>query len=152
MFATQSQNSSAKLAMWVDEFFQNDIESKNQTNFDWNQLDEYLYTSHEAFAFYNVAFYFRMFKITVDRLIDTGVMKYLAENYYTKKLKFEKFESGPEVLAVGDLAFGFNIWLGCCGFSVVIFAIEIIIKKCFAKIGRRNSKFSKICPLKELQK
>ena len=136
IFDTKSEDASAKIALCVDEFFQNDFENKTKKNLNWKQLDDVLYTSHEAFTFFHTSFYFRMFKKTIDRLIDTGVMKFLAENYYTRKYKFERIESGPSVLRIEDLAFGFNVWLGFCCISVPVFAIEVLISKLNQKVRK----------------
>lgn len=144
MLKTQSQNSSAKLALCVDQFFKNYYENATGMSINWNQLDEILYTSHESFVFFQLSFFFRMFKKIIDRLIDTGVMKYLAENYYTKELKFLKFKSEPKVLSVDDLAFGFNIWLWVCCVSVSAFIAELIVSKWKS---RKKLKYAKVHPI-----
>lgn len=94
----------------------------------WNKLDTVLFTSQDVFYFYGAAYHTRMFIQIIDNLIPTGVMKYLIEEHYTRKWKFAKVEKGPKVLAVDDLAFGFNIWLGSCLVSTLGFIIEIFIK------------------------
>lgn len=104
------------------------MNSSRQT-FNWHQLDDILYTSHEAFVFAQLAFYFRMFKKIVDKLIDTGIMKHYSENYYTKKVRLETLKSAPKVLCVNDLTFGFNIWLGFCCLSTIVFVAEIMAKR-----------------------
>ena len=84
MFLTQSQNSSAKIALCVDEFLQNFIESKMKHNLAWNQLENaIMYTSHDAFTFHSFLFNFRMIYNAINNLIPTGIMKHLIENYYT---------------------------------------------------------------------
>lgn len=138
LFDTQSQNESAKIALCVDEFFVNHHANTSRKSYDWHQLDDILYTSHEAFVFVQTAFYFRMFKKIIDPLIDTGIMKHLSENYYTKKLKFETFQSLPKVLCVNDLTFGFNIWFGSCCFSIIIFVAEFGSKMMKNRFERRN--------------
>ena len=79
-----------------------------------------------------------MFKKIVDMLIDSGVMRYYTENYYTKKIVLETFQSSPEVLLVNDLSFGFNIWLGFCCLSVVIFVVEIMMKIVESRFKSKN--------------
>ena len=140
---------SAKLALCVDEFNLNFIESEIKRNNDWNQLDNsVLYTHQEVFMFWSHSYYFRMYKILVDSLIPTGIMKYLVDTYYTKKLQFETFEEGPRVLSVDDLLFGFNIWLGCCLFSFLTYLAE----KLFQFISQpRKVQFYKVHPI-EIQK
>ena len=129
IFDTQSQNASAKIALCVDEFFINHHSNSTRQSYNWHQLNDLLYTSHEAFVFLQIAFYFRMFKKIVDMLIDTGIMKHYSDNYFTNKLRFETTQSAPKVLCVNDLTFGFNIWLGFCCFSVLVFVAEMMAKK-----------------------
>jgi len=129
IFDTQSQNASAKIALCVDEFFINHHANSSRQTFNWHQLDDILYTSHDAFVFVQAAFYYRMFKKIVDMLIDTGIMKHYTENYFTKKVRLETLQSAPKVLCVNDLTFGFNIWLGFCCLSAIVFVAEIMTKK-----------------------
>ncbi|KAL7050120.1 hypothetical protein ACKWTF_003962 [Chironomus riparius] len=149
-FLTQSQNSSAKMGLCVDEYFKNFVEFGEQRNDDWNQLEDVvLYTTYETFMFHNFAFYYRMFKNVIDNLIPTGVMKHLIENYYTKKWKFEKLEDEPKVLSLDDLIFGFNIWLGCCLITIIVFFAEQI-GRIKSRVNRNNLEelnYLKIHPL-----
>jgi len=154
-FLTQSQNSSAKMALCVDEYFKNFIEFRTHKNHDWNQLEDVvLYTTYETFMFHNFAFYFRMFKNVIDNLIPTEIMSHLIETHYTRKWKFEKFEDEPKVLSLDDLVFGFNIWLGCCLITFVVFIAEQIkrikSKMCSGiKDNMENVTFPKIYPSKD---
>ena len=86
-----------------------------------------------------------MLKNVIDNLIPTGVMKYLVENFYTKKRRFEKFVAGPEVLTFNDLQFGFNIWFGSILLALLAFCCES-----FARLKRRTRKVNhaKLQPLK----
>jgi len=146
VFLTQSQNSSAKMALCVDEFSCNFIEFGEKRNHDWNQLEDVvLYTTYEVFMFHNFAFYFRMLKNVIDNLIPTGIMNHLIETHYTRKWKFEKFEDGPKVLSLDDLIFGFNIWLGCCLISFISFILEQVLR--IFKKQPRVIKFAKVHPL-----
>lgn len=131
VFSSQSQNESAKLALCVDEFFLNHVETDTKTQYYWNKItNSVLYTSYEVFVFWNYAFYFRMLRHVINELIPSGIMKYLVEKHYTKKWKFEKLEDGPSILTVNNLSFGFNIWLGCCLISICAFIIEKSLKLC----------------------
>ena len=128
LLKTQSRNSEAKLALCADDFLINFYEQKLKKKFDWNVLNDKIYVSHEVFGFKQDAFYYSMFRKVINNLIDTGVMKYLSENYYSAKPKFLKVRVGPKVLRVGDLSFGFNIWLGFCILSFIAFIFEQIYK------------------------
>lgn len=113
---TQSKNSSAKIALAVDQFYINFVDSfVERKTTEWNRLeDTVLYTSHDVFIFIGNVFYTQMFLKIIKSLIPTGIMSYLIENFYTKKIKFAKVEDEPKVLGLDDLGFGFNIWLGFC--------------------------------------
>lgn len=117
--------------------FLNYYETFYGNSYDWHKV---LQTGdmHECFGFHENSFFFQMFKKLIDRLIDTGVMQYLNENFYRRKLKFRKVETEPAILTVQDLAFGFNIWLGSCLVSFLSFLVENIrrLKKKWKKIRR----------------
>jgi len=96
-----------------------------QQNLRWNQLENtILYTSHDVFGFHSHSFYLWMMKNIIDKMIPSGIMSYLIENYFTKKSKFSQFNAGPKVLNIKDFQVCFNIWIGCCAFSVLVFLIE----------------------------
>ena len=135
----------------MDELFQNDLERARSKNYIWNQLTEPLYTSHETVGLYQNSFAFRMFKNTIDRLIDTGVMGYLSNEHYTRKRTYYKVKDGPKVLGLDDVGFGFNIWFGFCCLSTLMFVIEIVFCKIQLQFNKRKSskvlKFAKIYPM-----
>jgi hypothetical protein len=122
---TQSQNSSAKIALCVDELFQNHIESITQQNLGWYQLENtVMYTAHDVFAFHGQSIYLKMMTKLIDRMISAGIMNYLIENHYTKKSKFGQFNIAPKTLNLTDFQVCFNIWMGCCALSILVFIIE----------------------------
>ena len=149
LFLTQSQNASAKLALCVDEFYLIFMENFTQKHYGWNQLKDFtLFTTQEVFVFRNQDFYYPMFKNLINRLIPSGIIKYLIENFHTKKIKFVKDGDEPKVLSLDDLMFGFNIWLGCCVISLLTFIIEQTVK--YRKKKRpMKFKFAKIHPSSE---
>ncbi|CAG9801201.1 unnamed protein product [Chironomus riparius] len=141
----QSQNSSAKIALVVDEFFTmfSSVKFQNMTQ-NWNQLkDTVVYSFHDSFVFIGNTFYVRMLDKIIDRFIPTGIMNHLIENYYIKKLKFETIQMKPEILSLDDLAFGFNIWLCACLVSVFGFIVE----KVSAMKSRQMKSFAKVHPI-----
>jgi hypothetical protein len=128
----------------VDEFFENQIEFMTLSNHDWYQLGKIDYgPTFEAFLFRNYSFYFNMLKNIIDNLIPTGIMKYLVENFYTKKRRFEKPAVGPQVLTINDLLFGFKIWIGS-----FLLALLAFIGENFARLKKkyRKVKFAKVHP------
>ncbi|KAL7011826.1 hypothetical protein ACKWTF_014475 [Chironomus riparius] len=74
------------------------------------------------------SFMYRTFKDVMERLIPAGIPQHLYE--YQELKMFKKYEpenhKNPKVLTVNDLLFGFVLWIGACGMSVVGFMIEII--------------------------
>ncbi|KAL7051757.1 hypothetical protein ACKWTF_004600 [Chironomus riparius] len=127
-YLEQSQNSSAKMALIVDEFATRLTDSKFniRTNY-WTKLEDHVvFSFHDAFFFVDSCFYFRMFDRIIDDLIPTGIMNHLIENYYTKPWGYDQPEVEPKILTVEDLAFGFNIWLLFCLISFIGFIAEHI--------------------------
>lgn len=147
-YHTQSSNSSAKIALCIDEFYHNYQEFIFQNNFGWNQLqDTVLFTTYDSFLFIDNSFYYQMLKKVINDLIPTGIMNHLIENHYTKKINFAKVENQPQVLNVDELLFGFKIWLASCLTSVIAFIGESLMM-CF-KSKYRTLKFAKVHPSNE---
>ena len=127
LFATQSQNASAKLALVIDEINLQALNQFTNTNPDWNQIDYgNMFKSQQVFAFHNHAFYFRMLKKTIDDMIDTGQMENLIKNSCSNSENNRDRYDGPKVLAMSDLEFGFYIWIGCCCVSIFGFVLEFL--------------------------
>ena len=142
---TQSQNESAKLALTVDEFYVNHINFRLKSTIEWNKLeDTILFTSQDAFCFYGTAYYTRMLLKIIGDLIPTGIMNHLIEEQYTKKWKFGKVGKEPQVLKMVDLAFGFNIWLGCCLLSLIGHVAEHLVR---FLTKPKKLKFAKVHPI-----
>ncbi|CAG9801205.1 unnamed protein product [Chironomus riparius] len=125
-YLLQSQNSSAKMALIVDELFTMFLSIKNDIKtLNWYKLDNIVvYTFHDAFVFMDNAFYFRMYNKIINDFIPTGIMNHLITNFYIRKFDYEKIIEDPKVLNLADLAFGFNIWLCACLVSVFGFIAE----------------------------
>lgn len=133
------------MALCVDEYFLNFVGSHFKKNHDWNRLDEtVLYTTHDAFMFWNFAFHFRMLHNVINNLIPTGIMKLLVEQYYTKSSEFPKLENNTKVLSLDDLMFGFKIWFVCCLVSLIAYIGERIYSWYKAP---KKVRFEKIEPL-----
>ena len=111
IFLTQSQNSSAKIALIIDDFKLQEMKRLAGEDQHWFQIEyDTQFTTHQVVAFHDYAFYFRMLKKTVDTMIDTGFMENLMGKYYPKTQSSKDPESGPKVLSMTDLEFGFRIW------------------------------------------
>jgi hypothetical protein len=124
-FYTQSQNSSANMALCVDDYLKNSQEFLSRENIGWNQIqDTVLYTTYDAFLFLDNAYYFPMLVNLINNLIPTGIMNHLIDVFYTKRWKFLKTEKEPKVLNFDDLQFGFKIWFGSCLIAFLTFLLE----------------------------
>lgn len=147
-YITQSQNASAKLALTVDQFYTNYVNSKFiKKNHDWNKIDKVFLTSHDVFHFYGSSYYTRMLIKIIDDLIPTGVMDYLIEKYYTKKWKFGKIGKEPNILSLESLAFGFNIWISSCLICVLVFVAELVVKFITKSKKPKKIKYAKVNPI-----
>lgn len=64
----------------------------------------------------------------LERILPAGIPKYLLD--YHMWMLFKKYEgfidNSPKVLTINDLCFGFVLWLGACGLSIVAFMLEIV--------------------------
>ncbi|KAL7025525.1 hypothetical protein ACKWTF_013513 [Chironomus riparius] len=143
-YKTQSQNSSAKMCLIIEELLQDELDAYVHPK--WNKIElENIFISHQALIFHQHSFYFRMMFKTVNSLIDTGIMKHLTDNYLKQK-KFIVLEEIPKSLSLNDLSFGFNIWLGFCGMSLILFFVETMKKLKKEKVPRLF-KFAKVHPI-----
>lgn len=130
-FLTQSKNSSAKMALVVDEFSSRNYDvAMNRKSKNWDMLPNFVISSsNDAFRFLENSFYFRMFDKLIHDFIPTGIMNHLVEKHFIKSWKYEKIEYEPYILSIEDLAFGFNIWLCFCLISIIAFIAEHIYAK-----------------------
>ncbi|KAL7025526.1 hypothetical protein ACKWTF_013514 [Chironomus riparius] len=141
-----SQNSFAKMCLIIEDLLQDELDAYVHPK--WNKIElENIFISHQAFIFHQHSFYFRMMFKTVNSLIDTGIMKHLTDNYLRQK-KFIVLEEIPMSLKLNDLSYGFNIWLGFCGMSLIIFFVETMKKVKKDKVPI-VLKFAKVHPLKD---
>jgi hypothetical protein len=65
----------------------------------------------------------------MQRLIPMGIAQYMLEfhTWMHFRTDINKPSNEPNVLTIDDLDFGFQIWLGTCGISVIAFIVEIFI-------------------------
>lgn len=135
------------MCLIIEDIIQNELDEK--VNPKWNQIEvKDIYVSHQAFIFQQHSFYFRMLHKTVNNLIDTGVVKYLLDNHLKRK-KIVKLEDHARVLRLKDLLHGFNIWLGFCGISFVVFLVEVLSKiKEHKKLNKL--KYAKVHPSEDV--
>lgn len=132
----------------TDDFSTNFYQNLTGKSLEWHRVPEVLYSLYEGFMFRHSSFYYRQFRRLIDRLVDTGVMGYLTKEHYVKELKFYKPKTGPKVLTVEDLSFGFNIWLAACLLSAIVLIFEkvrIVFRP--RKEAVKKLKFLKVHPI-----
>ncbi|CAG9812356.1 unnamed protein product [Chironomus riparius] len=138
-YLTQSDNSTAKIALVIDEILKSRYDFyENKDNFVWNELDEVLFTSFDAFLFHCNSFYFRMINKIINNLIPTGLLNYLINNHYIKSPVVKTNENKPKVLSINDLNVGFNIWLLCCLLSFFTFIAEFIVRFIIIRVNKKQ--------------
>jgi len=155
---TQSKNSSAKIALLVDDILTIYYDNENKGQSPWNQLDDRFDAINFGIATQHSSFYYRMIKNTVDRLTDTGIMSHLVTTRVLVRIKYPQDEPEPKILNIDDLLFGFNIFLGFCGISGLIFVVELILGTLVCrknlsfhllrkKLRNKKIKFAKVHPM-----
>lgn len=133
---TQSQNSSAKTAIVVQDCAMYKFESIYQRSLNWMVLPNYvLQAIHISFATTANNFFFQILDKTARQLTETGIIQQLVSNSYGRKF-LKVIENHPVVLKVSDLSFGFVIFVTFLGASVLVFACEILIY--FLKVRMNN--------------
>jgi len=155
---SQSQNSSAKIALLVDDVMKTYYDSESKEQNPWNQLDDRFCAFSIGIATQHSSFYFRMIKDTVDKLTDTGVIRYLIKTRVLIRRKYPQDEPEPKILNIDDLLFGFNIFLGFCLISGLGFIVELILGTLVCrknlnfhllrkKLRNKKIKFAKVHPM-----
>jgi hypothetical protein len=94
---------------------------------------------------------------TIEKLIPSGIISHLIETHKQSYYQIAKEEevNEPSVFSLGDLDFGFYIWLPCVGVSILVFFGELIHFRFFKKNIKKSSpklvevKFAKVFPLTE---
>lgn len=95
----------------------------------WYQLKDFsLEVSQLGFAFFPNNFFLKIAEKAVQHLTSAGIMFWTMENEIGSTYKFLT-RKNPKRLTVENLNFGFVIWLGFCGLSVVTFFGEVLYAK-----------------------
>jgi len=121
-------DSSAKLAFFIEDiqYALYDSLCKGSAvrlkNFIGSSFTVAVYTTHRSFIYKHL-------NLILEKLIPAGIPQHLYELH--KFMLFKKYEpimdSGPKVLTIDDLSFGFVLWLGACGISVAGFVLEMLM-------------------------
>lgn len=72
-----------------------------------------------------------------DKIIPSGILQHLSEHHsWIMDKKFEATaDTGPRIFTFDDLSFGFAVWLGACGISLVGFIMEILVDRLMRSFG-----------------
>lgn len=149
LYQSQIDNSSAKLAFYssLDTINIFDLRYKRSPKI----LKEILFRRQSGFAFRRNNFMYPLTEIVLQRIIPTGVMKFISEYGYWLSVRTDPAEDdgGPSILVFDDLSFGFVLWLGACGISTCAFLLEVISKVTRKKqeVKVRKVKFAKVHPI-----
>lgn len=122
---TQSQNSSAKLAIITQKSTLEIYYISYGDNGKWHVIPDYtLQVSQTGFVFSSNNFLLKPFDEITQRLTSTGVMNHIVRKCFDNHRNVDE-KNKWSVLTTQSLSFGFTIWLGCCGACIVVFIGEI---------------------------
>jgi len=154
VFYTQSQNSSAKLGLIIQNhaIIYEELYAGKKLN--WHMLTDSLQVSGAGFAFYANNFFSKVIDRVIKAWIPAGIMDKIMTEFLGNNRNFVTLKK-PMVLKMDNLRFGFSIWLGCCGFCLAIFIIESLIFAIKTKFITREKQqkirkmnFAKVYPMK----
>ena len=127
IFRTQSQNSSARIAMSMQTMMMDHYEWMTGDPKFWLQIpDTTVQVSHVGFSMFSNNFFLQGLNDVTQQLVMTGIMDKTLRDLFGTKRKFSKL-SEPKILSLENLGFGFVIWLWFCGICVLVFLCEISI-------------------------
>ncbi|KAL7025095.1 hypothetical protein ACKWTF_013339 [Chironomus riparius] len=128
LYANHSQNGSIRVALAVSTVFQHFQESYDKKIYHWLELhNQYLYVRHLGFSYHANVFFTTMLHKTIEQFVEYGIIQHIFDENYDLKILHLSEPNNPTVLTLHELAFGFYIWLGTFGISILAFFIEIIV-------------------------
>lgn len=131
----QSQNSSAKVAIVLQDQALFAFESKLKKSLNWSVLPNVVFgVIHVGFGICANNFFYQILDKTVQQLTETGVLQLMLSNSFGPKF-IKKFHKSPNVLSFNDLSFGFVICLVTLGISFLVFLGEYASSKRYFKKG-----------------
>jgi hypothetical protein len=150
---TQMENASAKSSFIVNVVTIGNFQNIPIRLLNWHQIPEYTFqVSQSGIAFHVNNFFFEIVDNIIHRLIPSGILEMKVQRClsFIPKIVFRKRWA---VLTIDRLSFGFNIWLGFCALSAIVFVCEILCWNIWRKVKkwRENQKpcemkFAKIHP------
>lgn len=119
LFKQQIYNDSAKLAVLITE---------NQ-DCKGVQLKEALFTDSASIAMRRNQFLFWLTEETLQSIIPAGIPQHLIKFYYDINFPIKEVQkSGPKVLKIDDLKYGFVIWIIASLTTLFVFISELMAK------------------------
>lgn len=138
-YLTQSQNTSAKIALVLDPLEPIVHQNPPEIFSSWNRIDEKsIYTSHQGIATSRLNFYSKMIQKTAVGMIETGIMGNLVDTRVLKLKKPKRKGNRQKLLNFEDFLIYLELFLGVYGFSVIAFVFELFLS---SKIFRKIVKF-----------
>ena len=145
---TQSQNSSAKIALVVNSLVLDYYHSELGESLKWHQIKNINFQVNQVGLYFNNNNYFlSIINKETQQLTSTGIMNHLIKRLLHGKRLYVARKKW-KVLTLENLRFGFVIWLWSCAVTVAVFVVEIvfwsvrnakIILKRFAIILKKSS-------------
>lgn len=102
--------------------------SSNRFGKSKSHLKELLFSDAYGLSMASNSFLFEQTEDILQNLIAGGIPHHLF-NYYISYLNRRQAPilSGPKVLNIDDLSYGFIIWLVACSFAVLMFILEVFV-------------------------
>lgn len=119
-------NSHTKLALYLTDSSLNAMSCKSHAV----KLSQKLYSNYLGYGVLRNNFIFHLLENVTERLVPAGIPQHWNDFYRWVIFRPKNTESKqPKVLCVGDLEFGFFLWLGSCIVTCVIFFVECVLGK-----------------------
>jgi hypothetical protein len=142
LYREQINNASAKLAFHMSKSGYNLM--KHLHNCSGIFLEEKLITRPAGIETFKNDFLYQTAEDVLQHTISAGIPQHMVKYHDGITLKIEpeiNDDEGPKVLALKDLAFGFNIWLIVVGISLLVFILEWVYFHLKITIKREVKRF-----------
>ncbi|XP_070494572.1 uncharacterized protein [Chironomus tepperi] len=150
ILTTQSNNSTAKACLITTSLILKAYESSFIDKYRWHKIPDYsLQVSQAGFGFLQNNYFFDNVNKVIQQFTPTGIMGFKIQGCYGT-IREGFWRKGWSVLTIDRLSFGFNIWLGFCAASVILFLSEmlfwvlrLVLRNLWTNFTNRNVKKSK---------
>ncbi|KAG5680218.1 hypothetical protein PVAND_009743 [Polypedilum vanderplanki] len=91
------------------------------------RIKETVFTIPSGFGMQRNHYLYEVIEEVLKPMIESGILKHMSDySFWLFSRRYNENKTWPKVLALGDLSYGFNIWLITCSFAIVVFFWEII--------------------------